>query len=470
VERFRRPEFLVLWLSIAAGAAYRLWVAFTDDGIFWPDEIYQSLEPAHRLVFGYGLIPWEFIEGARNWALPGFVAFLLKLSVAFGGSEPRAYLGVVRVAFIALSMGTVWAAYQLARAYGARELAAAAGASTFALGALPLYFGHRAMSETASLLPVTLGLWLVLRPDAVRKHLVWGASLLGLAVLVRLQCGLFAAGALAVLAARRQRTPTLVVFATLCGWALLYGLLDKLTWGGWFHSAQEYIRFNFIEGKAAGWGTMPWHHLLTHLFSSMTVLAVVFALGLLLALKHARGLSLIAIVFFAAHCMTAHKEIRFILPVLPLFAACVGVAVSQVMRSAPLVVLCGLVSMGLARSLTMGDLGAYPERAQDSAWDDKGPVNRLLLAAHSHADLCGIRIDTEHLAWTGGSTYLHREAPLYMGGQPPPQARLFNYVITLPGRGGEEVARERDHDHELVLVHIPVEPCNANPGYTWRLP
>ena len=32
---------------------------------------YQSLEPAHRLVFGYGMLAWEFIEGARNWALPG---------------------------------------------------------------------------------------------------------------------------------------------------------------------------------------------------------------------------------------------------------------------------------------------------------------------------------------------------------------------------------------------------------------
>ena len=40
----------------------------TDDGIYWPDEIHQSLEPAHRLVFGYGLIAWEFSDGARNWA------------------------------------------------------------------------------------------------------------------------------------------------------------------------------------------------------------------------------------------------------------------------------------------------------------------------------------------------------------------------------------------------------------------
>jgi hypothetical protein len=281
VERFRRPGFAVLWLSLALGAAYRLWVAFTDDGIFWPDEIYQSLEPAHRLVFGYGLVPWEFIDGARNWALPGFVAFLMKLAVAFGASEPRGYLGMVRVTFVAISMGSAYGAYRLARSYGATELAAAAGASTFALGALPLYFGHRAMSETASMLPVTFGLWLTLRPDATRKWLVWGGSLLGLAVLLRLQCGIFAAGVLAVLAARRQWRASLTVLGALAVWALLYGLLDRVTWGDWFHSAQRYIQFNLIEGKAAGWGTHPWHHLLTHLFTSMMGVSFAFAIGLL---------------------------------------------------------------------------------------------------------------------------------------------------------------------------------------------
>ncbi len=149
MQKVRSPEFLVLWLSLTVGAAYRLYISFTDDGIFWPDEIYQSLEPAHRLVFGYGLVPWEFIDGARNWALPGFVAFLLKLAVAFGLSEPRQYLGVVHVAFVAIAAGTVWGVYQLARSQGASDLAAACGASCFALGAVPIYFGHRAMSDRA---------------------------------------------------------------------------------------------------------------------------------------------------------------------------------------------------------------------------------------------------------------------------------------------------------------------------------
>lgn len=458
----RRRAVGLLAASLALGAGYRLWVAFTDDGIFWPDEIYQSIEPAHRLVFGWGLVPWEFIDGARNWVLPGFIAFLIKLA---GSADPHVYLAVVRIAFVAISVATAYASYLLARGLGARELPAAAGAACFALGALPLYFGHRAMSETASALPVTLGLWLVLRHDASRRHLAIGASLLGLAVLVRLQCGVFAAGAVAVLLARKQWKPSRDVLLVLLGWAFLYGLLDRLTWGHWFHSAQKYLEFNLIKGGSAAWGTHPWSHLLLHLFSSMTGLSIAFALALAVCWKHARGFALIALVFFALHSVVPHKEIRFILTVLPLFGACVGVALTHLPKPLTWVVLAAaVVSLAMTQSLTWGELGAYPERAGQRAWDDFGSYNRLLLAASRQPTVCGLFIEGAHLAWVGGSSYLHHNAPLYMGGMQPPQGSV-NYVIT-PREAGEVVAR----DGNLKLVHIPVEPCVPDPGYTWRLP
>src|SRR5437764_7505367 len=124
----RRPGWWILAASIALGTAYRLWVAFTDDGIFWPDEIFQSLEPAHRLVFGYGLVPWEFIEGARNWALPGFIALLLKLCAVLGLDTPGQYLGVVRGVFVALAVASAVGVWRLSRAYGASELSASVAA------------------------------------------------------------------------------------------------------------------------------------------------------------------------------------------------------------------------------------------------------------------------------------------------------------------------------------------------------
>ena len=118
----------VLAAVLAIGAALRIWLSFNDDGIFWPDEIYQSFEPAHHWVFGTGILPWEFILGARNWAFPATIAVLLKVS-SFVSTDPRTYLDLTRLALSAVSVATAFASYRLARGYGASSLAAAAGAA-----------------------------------------------------------------------------------------------------------------------------------------------------------------------------------------------------------------------------------------------------------------------------------------------------------------------------------------------------
>lgn len=119
----------VLAVGLVAGLFFRLAIVFGgDEGIVWPDEVYQSFEPAHRLVFGHGLVAWEFIEGARNWALPGFVAFWMKLSALFGGDSPVVYVHVVKLVFALMSLGAAWGVYRLAVVLGARELPAAVAA------------------------------------------------------------------------------------------------------------------------------------------------------------------------------------------------------------------------------------------------------------------------------------------------------------------------------------------------------
>ena len=100
-----RTARLILWSALIAGLGCRVYVMFTDDGIYWPDEIHQSLEPAHRLVFGYGLIAWEFSEGARNWAFPGLIAGLMGATAGLGGDSPHIYLPVIRLVFVAMSLG-----------------------------------------------------------------------------------------------------------------------------------------------------------------------------------------------------------------------------------------------------------------------------------------------------------------------------------------------------------------------------
>jgi phosphatidylinositol glycan class B len=477
----------LLGAFVLAGAWLRLRLALTDHGIYWPDEIYQSFEPAHRWVYGYGMVPWEFIEGARTWALPGLVGLLLKLFRLLGLDSPRQYIPGVKAAFALLGAGTAAATYSLARAYRAAPVHAAAGAGAFALMAPAIYFGPRAMSETACALPATLGLALLLTPHARRWMLLTGASLLGVAVMLRLQIGLYCAGAVLILAARRQWRALGWGVLGLGVWALLFGLLDRLTWnavpgalwGGWFHSAVVYLRFNLVEGKAAGWGTAPFAFYARHLWTSAPWLTASLGVLALLAGWRARGLFAIAAAFFVLHGLIPHKELRFLLPVLPLFCALAAVGLSTLaqgrepsrvaLRWAVTAVLVA-VSMHSAwghRALTMGDLGAYLDRPGASAYGDFAPVNRLLLVAGEQPSLCGLRIDAAHLAWTGGSTYLHRDVPLYHLGRPSFGERRFNFLLTPEQPPGTEVVAR---DSGLMLVRLPLERCERDPSYSWRLP
>src|SRR5215472_621229 len=161
---------IVLLASLGVGIALRLWLAFSDDGVHWPDEIYQTLEPAHRAAFGYGLLAWEFLEGARSWALPGLIAGVLKLTQVAGLDSPRAYLTVVRILFCGVGVATSLVIYRFARSIGTSRLAASCGSVCFSLMSIAIYFAPRAMSETAAALAVASGLALCLPANASRAR------------------------------------------------------------------------------------------------------------------------------------------------------------------------------------------------------------------------------------------------------------------------------------------------------------
>jgi GPI mannosyltransferase 3 len=472
----------LLWLVLVLGAALRLHLAITDDGLYWPDEIYQSLEPAHRLVFGYGLTAWEFIEGARNWALPGLVAGVMKISTLFGDSS-TVYLFAVKLFFGALSLISAWGVFRLARVHGADELSAVSGAAIWSLASLAIYFAPRAMAENACTPPLLWGLVFCCDKQPTRNKTLLGAGLLGLATMLRLQCAVVCVTVLVfffiqVLRKKYSWVRLGDLFGAFAISALAYGALDAATWSqapntqfhGWFHSAIVYLRFNLIENKAAQWGTAPFMYYVEHLWACGPGLCLFWVLGVLVGLRRALLLNLVVLVFLGLHFKTGHKELRFILPMLPLLCALVGLAVSQWRGHLKSIVVAAVFALSVwsawgHRTLTMGDLGSYPERAQASAYDDFGNVIRLMKIAGQRSDVCGLRVDVAHPAWTGGYSALHKNIGYYFPGTPDGY-HWFNAVITLAGSGYPVLASDKG----LELVKLPYETCQPNPNYSWRLP
>jgi GPI mannosyltransferase 3 len=470
-----REAGLLLAAAVGVGLVLRLYLALTDDGIYWPDEVYQSLEPAHRWVFGYGMVAWEFREGARTWALPAMVAPVMALTRLLGFTTPQSYLLATKALFAVLGAATGLGTFALARGQGAKPLSAAVSGALFSLVAPAIYFAPRAMSENVSALLVAFGLALALPKDASRRAVAWGASLLGLSVLFRLQNGVFCAGLLGVFAYRRQWRRLAEAGAVLGGFAGVMGVLDWATWGQPFHSAWVYFRFNILEGKASLWGESPATYYGRVLFSSMPLVATVTAVLALFSVRKAPALGLLAVAFIGLHMFIPHKEYRFLLPDFPLLFALAGVGLDEVASRIPRlpkgvlaypVLAMAVLSAAGYRRLTFGELGQYEDlKPGNSAYDDFGPVNRLLEVAHRQPDLCGLKLEAVHIAWTGGYSYLHRNVPLYPHFGPGRERGFYNYVLAGRGAGGQEIA----HEGPFALLKLS-DQCLPDPAFTDALP
>ena len=475
IENARAGRALVVAVLLA-GAAARVWLAIVDDGIYWPDEIYQSLEPAHRLVFGYGLISWEYGLGARGWTFPGLVSGVMYLASAVGLNDPRGYLTVIRILMSAAGVATAGASYLLARRWGARPSFAACGAAFFAITAPAIYFGPKALSEPASALPLVLGLALALPPGAGRADRAIGTSLVGFATLIRFHIAIFGIAMVAVWIGRRQWRELGECCGVFAIWAVLFGLIDRVTFGEWFLSVILYMKFT-IGGGGPVTGSSPATYYPQMLLGSMPLAFAAAAILAIVGTARARGLAFVVAVVLVAHSMTPNKAYRYVLPALPLIGALAAIGLdvlwsrkrSAIASASAALLLGGCVwSLVTMKTLTFGDIGPYETtRPGESAYDDKGPVNRLLIVAGRQPDLCGLRVNTDPLVWIGGYSYFHNPAPLFAPDGPARSAGVFNYAIV---HISEIVGNPVAFDGEFALRKVSSDACRPVPDYDWRLP
>ena len=68
---------------------FRIVNAFLIQTFFVPDEFWQGPEVAHRIVFGYGYLTWEWKEGLRGWSFPLIFATCYKFLALLGADNAK---------------------------------------------------------------------------------------------------------------------------------------------------------------------------------------------------------------------------------------------------------------------------------------------------------------------------------------------------------------------------------------------
>ena len=453
-----------MWLITLGGCAVRLAVALTDDGLIYPDEVFQSLEQAHRVLFGAGFVPWEFQVGARPWVLPGLL--MAPMALTGGALGPRVMLAL-------LSGLTAWACARLARSLGGSGTAELLAASFWALLNLGVLLGSRALGESACTLPLVLGLALAVKREATVREVVIGSALVALAVMLRLQVGVMALCLPGIWWWRGQRRLAVASLLTLSAGAALLAGLDWLTWGSPLQSVREYLRFNWVEGRASQFGTQPLSYYPGRLFASLQLVMLLGSALALLGARRAVPVAVMTAAFITVHLAIAHKELRFLLPVLPLGGVLTALGVDALREWKPQLGWAGAAAVVLAlmlqprvTSLSWSQLGISHATPDDAAFDDGGPETRLLRAAGRLREVCGVELLEREVDSSGGYSALHRALPLFDASHPPANSASVNAVIATRGtREGRELAVEGEH--ALVLLR---EGCAPAPDFQANWP
>ena len=292
------------------------------------DEVFQTTEQAHRLVYGTGLVPWEFQLGIRSWLLPGVIAELMEFAGNFGDG-PDYYLPLIASAWGLLAVVPVVCCFLWCKRWFGLSAAIVGG---LCVGVAPelVYMGDRTLTEVLAAHLLVLALYLLDPGFRVVSftRLFWAGSILGLAFVLRVQL----APAIALIAlwttTRNRWTDFLSVAAGGSVVLALAALLDAVTLGSPLASVWRYVLYNSYYDVSATFGTSPWY---LYAFVELVVWRYGLAAVLILAMLGTRRtwLSLAtALVIVAAHSLIGHKEYRFIYPAIVLLAVQAGIGLA----------------------------------------------------------------------------------------------------------------------------------------------
>jgi phosphatidylinositol glycan class B len=319
-----------LIVSLGTALAIRLLVAVVFPNNYAPDEIFQYLEQAHRLVFGQGVVPWEFQVGLRSWLIPLLLAGPMALAHSVTPA-PLAGLMLIRVLLCMASLPIVWCATKWGERFHGSRGAWTAGLLAAIWPDLWLMAPHP-LEEALSADFLVPAIYLVeaSRGQSSLRHVPQAGLLLGLAFALREQLAPAVAIAGIFLCGRDARRWLLAVSIAAIP-VLCVGVLDWFTWGQMFRSFWMNIYLNIVLGVASHFfdSSPPTYYVLNlcydWLWGALLVAYFAWQGGRKLPVAGLAALATIAV-----HCCIGHKELRFIFPATALLIPLAGVGLAGV--------------------------------------------------------------------------------------------------------------------------------------------
>jgi phosphatidylinositol glycan class B len=435
VERNSRIWF---WGLLVVAVLLRI-AAFDPYSAHHYDETIQYLEQAHRIVFGYGFVPWEYRYFIRSWLIP----LLLVPPMQFGewlNPGGTLYLILPRVMLAAVNFIPVIAAWFIGKRISTSH--AILGMAVMALWIECVLFSVQALSESLAVACFFAAV-AILRREARFGSLIGAGALMALAGLFRFQFGP-AIALFAIIVAGKDRRMWAAIFLGGLPVVIAGGLLD-LAMG---LQPYEWILNNYQANIAQGrmkeiGGHDNWYYLkaVPNYWKWALVPIIIFAVW---GWRRNPALLAAALLNIAVHQFVGHKEYRYLwlsIDIILLLAAFGSVDLIEraIFRrwKGPLTKnpVAKIVGVWVLLSLSLALTATYR-----IDWRHDGAPSKLAAETLRNPEVCGIAVPLGPYA-RFGYAFLHQPKPVFLigKGRPPsrsdpgPLSGAFNAVLAWDG-------------------------------------
>jgi GPI mannosyltransferase 3 len=453
-----------------------------------PDEIFQYTEQAHRLVFGYGTVPWEYRYGMRSWLVPLLSAPLMVLGHLIAPSTIL-YAKLPVLLSVASGLSITGSAWTIGRRMG--PLHGLIAGFVAAIWFEQIFFSVHILTEvlaTGCILPAAA---LLTAKDVSRRQWLVSGFLLGLAFIFRFQYAPAIVLLLLITGGRDFRRCWLPIFSGGLIALLLSTTVDLAMGQGPFSWIVVNVQQNLILNRSANYGVDPATAYLGMIWQYWGWAAAPLFLLLIPAVERNRLIFYVALLNILVHMSIGHKEYRFIflsVTILVILSA-IGTAELAVRFTARfkanrLIVTSALLLFWFGSSVSLAIA-----RPMVSRWRAFGSGMELARNYGASPGSCGIALHRLTFWQTGGYSYLHRDIPTYLTGWSDDDhmsqrdfrnaAVAFNAVIAPPGtiadrfgfRASQCAGSESSESEPDARVCLYIRPggCDPHAAARWTI-
>lgn len=314
---------------LLAGLLIRLVAAVFAQGYGMHDDHFLVVEQAQSWLDGHDYGRWlpEFQTQnppqakGHSFFYPGIHFVLFAAMDGLANLAPTTKMLIIRILHAFWSLLVIFFAYKITEKYSTPKRARLVG-WVLALGWFMPWISVRNLVEVFSIPFLLWSFWLIINAEERKKTLLkylFAGFLIGFAVSVRYQTGIFAAGLGLALLFQKKWLQTIVLTTGALITFLCFQLsIDMAIWGFPFAEMQGYIDYNIEHRHTYGNNLIPMYfYLLAGVFFIPLGLYLMF--GFFASWRKYFLLFLPTFFFLIFHTIFPNKQERFVLTIVPMF-------------------------------------------------------------------------------------------------------------------------------------------------------